>query len=832
MADTVEELKDRIRYLEAEVEAWRNVYNELMDLKISVTNPTEEMYADLVNLVSKLRWEARKRGDRDEKKGNELEWKVALFQMPHQRADAKRVRRLRLELPANLRCLYPSTRGLFERRSRLRIESIKLQKIANHAETEFDFPDVPILTFVGDSGSGKTSLIEAVPLAIYGMSPSREANVYQSASRSWRGKCLIEAVVAENGEGGRRLKIARTWTQDENVTGSEHRVFISEDREGEWVQISSGKIADAKKILDPLFPPYEVFLVTNFAAQTGGSLLSASQEERREILGTLLSPLLFAEFDSLHEASKKERQLEEDRNRKVKQQLSFVQDRFVEISGKQGIPIPDIRKDIARQELALSESNAKLAKISKEGSDLKVAFAEVQFQIETLSRLKKEQDTEQKRLDQVTKEIEAYVEETFDPNQLELLRAEKRKKAELQEQLQELQNKRIEAEQELRRIEARRIEKFGLFQTLRKAIATLDEVPCDEDLHAICPFVKDAAEAKRALPDLAKALDKIDEEMATAEELVRSREGVVSITLGKLERFVDLEDRERELLELKQSIELRKTTHDSLLREQKQLVNRITKLIGDSAEIQIDPKAREFPVLLDQLRKRWTEANEAHSILKGKMQNTRRSLTIAEQNAEEIRRITGQVKEVGKEILVSDAEMAIWSILEEGFSRRGAQALLLKHELDLFETIIQDYLDVVFANTGKDIKLTFVMEKPLKTKKDKFRESLSIRCEINGVALEAHELSGGEGQGVSIALRAGLLFYNQMKNGGGLSLAIFDEPTSKVDSRISLNVLGVFEKLGEAFPQVIVATYDEDLMRTSEICKVQEEDGVATIERL
>jgi len=714
----------------------------------------------------------------------------------------------------------------------LRIENIKLLKIANHAETEFNFPDVPILTFVGDSGSGKTSLIEAVPLAIYGISPSRDANVYQSASRSWRGKCSIEAVVAENGEGGRRLKIARTWMQGENVTGSEHRVFISEDREGEWVQISSGKISDAKKILDPLFPPYEVFLVTNFAAQTGASLLTASQEERREILGTLLSPLLFAEFDSLHEASKSERQMEEDRNRKVKQRLSFVQDRFVEISGKQAVPILDIRKDIARQDLVLAESNAELARISKEGSDLKVAFVEVQFQLETLTRLSKEQETEQKRLDQVTKEIEAYVEETFDPHQLQLLRTEKREKADLQKELQELQNKRIEAEQNLRRIESRRIEKFGIFQNLRKAISTLDDVPCDEDLQKICPFVKDAAEAKRALPDLAKALDGIDGEMDAAGEIVRAREGAVSITLGKLERFADLEDKERELLELKQSIELRKTTHESLLREQKQLADRIVKLKEDSAEIQIDPKAREFPELLDQLRKRWSEAKETNSVLKGKLQNTRRSLTIAEQNVEEIHQIKGQVEEIGKEILISDAEMEIWGILEEGFSRRGAQALLLKNELDLFEHIIQEYLDIVFANTGKDIKLSFVMEKLLKTKKDEIRESLGIQCEINGVELDVNELSGGETQGVSIAQRAGLLYYNQMKNEGNLGFCFWDEPTSKTDRRISLNVSGVLDKLREVYPQIIVATYDPELLRTSEIFEVKEEDGVAAIGKL
>lgn len=710
----------------------------------------------------------------------------------------------------------------------MRILSLFLHNICNHRETQFTFPEIPLVTFVGDSGSGKTSLIEAIPLAIYGVSPSRHANVYQSASRNFRGDCSVEIVLSKD---SRRLKIARIWTQGTNVTGSEHRVFISEDRKGEWIQISSGKISDAKKILDPLFPPYEIFLVTNFAAQTGESLLSASQEERREILGTLLSPLLFSEFDSLCDASKSERQMEGERNRKIKQQLSFVQDRFVEIGQRQAIPILDIRKDIAKQELAFSESNAELAKISQEGNDLKMRFAEVQFQIETLQRLNKEKETEQKRFDQVTEEIEAYIEEAFDPHQLKLLSIEKEKKSKLQNQLQNLQDQRVEAERRLRKIESKRIEKFAMFQNLRKAITILDDVPCDEELQKICPFVKDAAGAKRALPDLAKALDEIDEKLTEQKRIVQERERMVSITLGKLKQFIDLEIKERKLLDMKQSIELRKTTHKSLIREQKQLTDRILKLKKSSAEIRIDPKMREFPEMLEQLRKRWSEAKETNSGLKGKLQNTRRSLTIAEQNAEEIGRIREQIKEIGKEILISDAEMEIWSILEEGFSRKGAQALLLKNELDLFERIIQEYLDIVFANTGKDIKLSFITEKVLKTK-DEFRESLGIRCKINGVELEAQELSAGEMQGVSIALRAGLVNYNQMKNGNILSFIAIDEPTSNTDSKISLNVLGVFEKLGEVFPQIIVASYDENLMQTSKIYKVIEVDGNATIEEL
>ncbi len=710
----------------------------------------------------------------------------------------------------------------------MRIESVRLKNVTNHQDTEFEFPDVPILTFVGDSGSGKTSLIEAIPLAFYGMCPSRDANVFRSASRSCRGECLVEVVITENEQ---RLKVARTWKQGDNVTGTGHRVFVSESRKGQWVQLSSGRLADAKKVLDQILPPYEIFLTTNFATQTGQSLITASQEERREILGSLLSPLLFTEFDLLYYASKAERQKETERNRKVKQQLSFVQDRFIETSQKETISVAEIEESIRTQEEKLAVSSRKLTEISQEGNDLKASFAQVQFQIEALLKLQRDRETEQKRLEQVLEDIEKYVEETFDPLQLELLKNEKAQKLSLQEELRVVQEQRNEAKDARGRVEAKRIEQFAVLQNLKKVVLILEDVPCDEELQNVCPFVKDAAEAKRAIPDMSRALDAISEKLEDAEATVKERESAVSVLLGKLERFSGLEENERKLLNLKQSIELRRTTHESTLRERGQLVERIEKFRGEEADTQIDPVAKEFPATLDKLRKRWSKANEANSALKGQLQSTRRSLTIAQQNAEENHRVQEQLKGVGREIVISDAEMEIWTTLEDGFSRRGAQALLLKYELGIFERIIQEYLDVVFADTGKNMKLSFVTEKALKTR-DETRESLGILCEVNGVQLEAHELSGGEGQGVSIALRAGLLYYNQMKNYDKLEFCFWDEPTSKTDPRISLNVSGVLEKLQEVYPQIIVSTYDSELLRNSEIYGIREIDGVSQIEKL
>ena len=728
----------------------------------------------------------------------------------------------------------------------MKISSIKLNHICNHEKTKFEFPDAPIVTLVGDSGSGKTSLIEAIPLAIYGICPSRHANVYQIASRDWKGDCSVEAVFAEN---GRKIKIVRSWVQTSPSVGSEHKVFIFEDcgkedcgkedcgkedsgKEGSgkgWKQISSGKVSDAKKILDELFPPYEIFLTTNFAAQTGESLLSASQEDRREILGSLLSPLLFAEFDSLCEASKSERQLEQDRNIKIKGELSFTQDRFLKLS-KNPEAVATTSIEVTRKEMEKNDAQSHLDHVTQQGNTLKERAAATEFKIKSLQCFEENLKIERNRHTEVQEEISGYIAETFDDHQLELLEVERKKKDELQDQLEKIQKDRNAAKQEWSRIEAKRITTFAELRNLKKAITTLNKTPCEEDLQKLCPFVKNAVHAKKDLPKCLVALDEIDQRLADQGKIVKESEQKVTMVLNSLKAYANLETRARKMLELKQAIEVRKLNYESLIREQKQLQDRITKLENESKSIVIDPDAKNIPNMLITLRKDWSEAQKRLTIIGKELTQLRRNLTLAEAKQEESEDTKVQIQKIGNSVRISDAEMEIWKILEEGFSRRGAQSLLLKREIELFETIIQDYLDVVFEDTGKDVKMTFETERQLKSKEE-IRESLRIKVEINGKELLSHELSGGELNGVSIALRAGLLEYGANKNKSALNAIFVDEPTAASDSRISLNVLEVFDKLGKIFPQICILTYDEDLMRTSEVYKVQEMNGIAQIKR-
>ena len=710
----------------------------------------------------------------------------------------------------------------------MKLESVHLQHVFNHEDTEFTFPDDPLIAFVGDSGSGKTSLIESIPLSIYGRCPSRNSNVFQAATRGFRGDCSVETVFANEKQ---EIKIVRSWVQEDATSGSNHSVFVFQKKndDPDWGEsLTSGKIADSKKVLDKSFPPYEIFLTTNFSDQTGISLLSASQEERREILGNLLAPLLFAEFDALFEKSKDNRKQEEKRNEKVKHQLIFLQDQAEKFKQQPKL-IEGLQKNVETEEVKLSKFEDLILSITEKANILKEKISKTEFQIQTRNKLEKEIQTEDNRFQEVEKEIDSYTEEEFDPSQLEVLETQKKEYAELQKELTVIQTIQVEAERELSKIEKKKIKVFSMLDHFRKSAKILETVPCDEELQKQCPFVKNALNAKIEIPKQAKELDSISELQEGQEAEIAKIEQQLTILKGKTAQFKELEKKERFLLNLKQKIELQKVNHESLLREKGQLSGRIEKLNVELTGIVIDENVKLYPLQLEKLRKEWTKVQDTIQEIQKCLKQLRRTLTIAESAKQKQEELGSEIEDVKREIIISEAEMSIWGILEEGFSRRGAQTLLLKQELDMFENIVQRYLDIVFLETGKDIKLFFETETALKSRAD-FKESLIIRCVMNGKELLASELSGGEIQGVGIALRAGLLYYNMVKNNNDLHFAIFDEVTSATDERISLNVLGVFEDLGKIFPEVIISTYDPDLLKTARTFQIKEVDGVAKIE--
>lgn len=131
-----------------------------------------------------------------------------------------------------------------------------------------------VIAVTGPNGSGKTSLLEAVPGAVYRQTPSRGSIATLATARDAR----IE-LEGENGQGFRiRLDC-------DAHTGRQEAVIC--DAQGE--PLAGPKVKEFDAYVGQHLIPLDVYLASYFSSQTGaGSLFKMSRSDRRALFGRLL----------------------------------------------------------------------------------------------------------------------------------------------------------------------------------------------------------------------------------------------------------------------------------------------------------------------------------------------------------------------------------------------------------------------------------------------------------------------------------------------------------------------------------------------------------------
>jgi exonuclease SbcC len=159
----------------------------------------------------------------------------------------------------------------------VRVDRITVKGITTYREEQtLDLAGIGpgIVAVAGPNGSGKTSILEAVPGCIYRTTPSRGGIASLATARDAR----IE-VEMSNGTGYRAV------VDVDNHTGkSEACLFDSAGG-----ALAGPKVRDFDREIGARFPPLDVFLAAAFASQTGaGSIMRMSRADRKTLFLRLL----------------------------------------------------------------------------------------------------------------------------------------------------------------------------------------------------------------------------------------------------------------------------------------------------------------------------------------------------------------------------------------------------------------------------------------------------------------------------------------------------------------------------------------------------------------
>ncbi len=170
-------------------------------------------------------------------------------------------------------------------------------------DLDADLQSPPLFLIQGPTGSGKSTLMDAVSLALFGQTPrlAEEKGREDSDPRhvmSWgTGECLAELEISKLGEDGRRERYRATWScrrahrRPEGAFQSPERSLERLSEEGSWELLYSGKKkGEAKQCFKEILAGFEVhdFQRSMLLAQGQfDALLNARASERAAILERL-----------------------------------------------------------------------------------------------------------------------------------------------------------------------------------------------------------------------------------------------------------------------------------------------------------------------------------------------------------------------------------------------------------------------------------------------------------------------------------------------------------------------------------------------------------------
>ena len=161
--------------------------------------------------------------------------------------------------------------------------SIKIKGFTAFAdEVDLDFGDLDLFAITGPTGSGKTSLIQSIPIALYGRAPKVADDLRQLISPSAEHARFHCEFMARGG----RYRISRVIhrTRPTSVALEEH---VGDD---EWRSLARGVRQAADKVEELLGLDYDTFTRVVLLPQNEfDAFLRGKPDERRAILTRLLS---------------------------------------------------------------------------------------------------------------------------------------------------------------------------------------------------------------------------------------------------------------------------------------------------------------------------------------------------------------------------------------------------------------------------------------------------------------------------------------------------------------------------------------------------------------
>ena len=674
------------------------------------------------------------------------------------------------------------------------IRSIELVDFLAHSNTKLEF-DSGATVFVGDNGSGKSSIIDAITFSLFG-EHTRKNNKGLIRRGANQGFAKIEF-----SSNGKNYQAIRKIDSKGTLTAQ-----FAEDVDGKLIPIAEGERKQfgesmTKHVEETLGMDFEKLQIASIVQQGElNSIIKAKPKEFKELLNAIIG------IDKLDTALASMRTVQREFRSSIQEkfgyddtQVQLIENKITEYENESENAQPRLELLAAEkkeQEFLISKLEKQIQDDTSKESQLKDLESRKkewkEYAMEVIKSIKKEVAEKE----EIVNECKPYFAISKNRNDIEsIINKIQKELSTIESKLSDLEKKQVRLEENV--------------ELAEKLVLKDGKCPvCDSSVDHLKPLFQ-KKHIENEIVEIKKKVEQLKDERHTFEQnleklsddLEESKKAETILNTYKIKTESQLDEIITEIkMKVKQMQNIPLTVNSDQLVEAASLDSHAKTIYENIISLEKSTKGFDQQEFLkniasrDDSMTRLSQINQEYGEISGNIKNAKMELEKLGSTLTELKLVQSYVTELEH-------------IQENVYNRDGPVGKSLRSwALEIISQKASDYLEKLNTKIQR-ISLS-----------EKTRD-VNISCYSRNTTLDLESLSGGEQVSVALALRLGM---SHLLGASNLNFMILDEPTAHLDSERRKSLVNVLSQLtnlkeDDSSMQFIIITHDEDIWESAKV---------------
>jgi exonuclease SbcC len=674
------------------------------------------------------------------------------------------------------------------------IRSIELVDFLAHSNTKLEF-DSGATVFVGDNGSGKSSIIDAITFSLFG-EHTRKNNKGLIRRGANQGFAKIEF-----SSNGKNYQAIRKIDSKGTLTAQ-----FAEDVDGKLIPIAEGERKQfgesmTKHVEETLGMDFEKLQIASIVQQGElNSIIKAKPKEFKELLNAIIG------IDKLDTALASMRTVQREFRSSIQEkfgyddtQVQLIENKITEYENESENAQPRLELLAAEkkeQEFLISKLEKQIQDDTSKESQLKDLESRKkewkEYAMEVIKSIKKEVAEKE----EIVNECKPYFAISKNRNDIEsIINKIQKELSTIESKLSDLEKKQVSLEENV--------------ELAEKLVLKDGKCPvCDSSVDHLKPLFQ-KKHIENEIVEIKKKVEQLKDERHTFEQnleklsddLEESKKAETILNTYKIKTESQLDEIITEIkMKVKQMQNIPLTVNSDQLVEAASLDSHAKTIYENIISLEKSTKGFDQQEFLkniasrDDSMTRLSQINQEYGEISGNIKNAKMELEKLGSTLTELKLVQSYVTELEH-------------IQENVYNRDGPVGKSLRSwALEIISQKASDYLEKLNTKIQR-ISLS-----------EKTRD-VNISCYSRNTTLDLESLSGGEQVSVALALRLGM---SHLLGASNLNFMILDEPTAHLDNERRKSLVNVLSQLtnlkeDDSSMQFIIITHDAEIFDDSSV---------------